>query len=1095
MNFDALGNVYYNIITISGTRSEQSLVNLSASSTVTISSLMAPNVIATSNLAYITNNNRIYPQYPFLDRYGLAYTVTSSVGKVVAGSELSDGALYSSSNVVGAYIYRLDTLDEQGLAGNWGYPAFNMYNSNQNQLTLTLLPNPPVYQLVTFCYVLYGSPQTLDYPFSVVTKGTALINNTLVNVTGQSYTGVALPSYYMLGFVGTRTFTNRFGAQVVMAMTLAAPGEDYNANYQSPVSPYATYGGIAFHLNGTFEAQGGLPMTDLSIFQDPYPVEGTAYGAGVASGANTLNNDPSRTLFVSNMPGFVNSTYSDANTATQVGTVAGTSDLSQCKAAVTPVQLSSADTAPGMRVYALNYSVTGSAGYSTIAALQLVTDGTVQQDGLGNNYYTIAAASGVRLYFAPNGTLLSNTTVTAVLPVCSGPSVSNLDAVYCNNNRLYPQYPYVDRLGLAFQLSAPVPSVGAAGLSSTSVNQVGILMYRSTEFNEIRYASGGTPAFQAYASNYTSANFTLSLTPAPAAVAASYQAVQWGYIMYCASYSLSYPCAVQVSGTAIVTGSPMTQTGTSSTYGPLSGQQAYLVVGFSGTRTFYDQYGEVFTSNMALQPLKEDYADNLLYLTAPYADGDGPTFRLNGTDGSLTEVLGGSLTNEINVFQNTPSTYVTEGIAVSGSGSSALVYNYTRTIFCSTLPGFVASAANATSQTPAGATNMSACALPSAFKNTFPKLSATLQGVPYTFGYSLSDGATFTVQAVVTITTDGRVYQDAIGNRYVLAVQANGTRTYYDWTVASTSSSAPTATTVITGLVPVGNATTGTLTYTGNKNSNRLYPSASPHVDVLGLSFTTATPAPVTGNSSLLEAIVSIVSYKDNVLEETQTGGKYPLQQYQATAISATATSNLSGLPAVTRPSSTPPSTTAGSSSSAVAAGSSSNAAGAASTAASAAATSAARGSSSATSAPAVTSAATSAARVGSSSATSASAASTAASATSAPAAATSAPVASSSTGAPAVVTSGGGGGGSGLSGGQIAGIVVGSVVGGLLLLCLCVAALWAALGGKEKQRPVPESESSKNISTLPTREPSQMGTVEMQPQMRNGHVTEPVEV
>ena len=61
VSYDSLGNLYYQLIAISGTRSEQSLLNVSAVTTVQISSLMAPNIIATSNIAYITNNNRIYP--------------------------------------------------------------------------------------------------------------------------------------------------------------------------------------------------------------------------------------------------------------------------------------------------------------------------------------------------------------------------------------------------------------------------------------------------------------------------------------------------------------------------------------------------------------------------------------------------------------------------------------------------------------------------------------------------------------------------------------------------------------------------------------------------------------------------------------------------------------------------------------------------------------------------------------------------------------------------------------------------------------------------------------------------------------------------
>ena len=191
-----------------------------AQTTVFISSLMAPNIIATSNIAYITNNNRIYPQYPFLDRYGIAYTVTSVLGTVTQ-PELEDGSISSYTDVVGAYIYRSDTLDEQGLDGLFAYPPFNINNTNQNSLTLTSVPVPAVYQLIQFCYVIYGLPNTLDYPWSVVFNGTGLINNTLGIRNVSNTVGISRqqPVYTLLGFVGLRNYTNRFGVSLVNAVT------------------------------------------------------------------------------------------------------------------------------------------------------------------------------------------------------------------------------------------------------------------------------------------------------------------------------------------------------------------------------------------------------------------------------------------------------------------------------------------------------------------------------------------------------------------------------------------------------------------------------------------------------------------------------------------------------------------------------------------------------------------------------------------------------------------------------------------------------------------------------------------------------------
>ena len=189
-----------------------------------------------------------------------------------------------------------------------------------------------------------------------------------------------------------------------------------------PITPYVPLNSVSVHLNGTILTPGGLPATDMSFFLDPYPIEGTAYGVGVGTGTNALNNDPSRTLFVmNNVPGFTpQSTWSNTNTATMAGVVQGTSDMTQCKSTMTTFStVNPADIVPGVRVYQMYYNLTGSAGYNVQATLNLVTDGTVNVDQLGNYYYTVAAiTSGARQYYASNGTLLSNTTINGLLPLC-----------------------------------------------------------------------------------------------------------------------------------------------------------------------------------------------------------------------------------------------------------------------------------------------------------------------------------------------------------------------------------------------------------------------------------------------------------------------------------------------------------------------------------------------------------------------------------------------------------------------------------------------------------------------------------------------------
>ena len=599
---------------------------------------------------------------------------------------------------------------------------------------------------------------------------------------------------------------------------------------------------------------------------------------------------------------------------------------------------------------------------------------------------------------------------------------------------MYPQYPYVDRLGIAYQLSSVVPQEGALGLTTSSTNTVGVLVYRHTILEEAHAASGGN---QAFTDTPTGAVITLNALPN----AANYQAVQWGYVVYCTPAALEYPCAVNVVGTAIISGTaPILSTCGTSKYGPLCNQPAYLMLGFTGTRTFTNRYGETLTSNMSAVVLNEDYADNLLYTVQPYVDSDGPTWRLNGTDGALTEVPGGLSVNEINLFLNPNPT---EGIAVNGADSSALIYNASLTVICSTMPDFTAAAYNASTQYSAGSTNMSAC-LPSrtilGATVSRSTLAQTVSGARYTVAYSISDGVTFTVQAVVTVTSDGQSYNDVLGNRYLLAVQANGTRTYYDWTSASSTP----ITAAITGVAT--NVTTTTFLFAGNKNDNRIYPFSRPYLDALGFAYTVSPAAPVTGNVSLLTSTIGVVSYKDATLEEVAAGARYPTAAYQTIAIAAGTTAPT--LPTPTRPSSSSPSTSTGSANTQSSAG---------------------------------------AGRVSVSSAL----------ATSTPAAA--AATSTAGVGAPPV-TSGGGGGGSGLSGGDIAGIVIGSVVGALLL-CGCLIFACVMAGRRDKKGAAGtgrESESNQNISTVP-KESSQMGgarVVEMIPPNGNGvRISEPVEV
>ena len=1027
VNYDQLGNLYYNVIGIQGTRSEQSLVVPGDATVVSISSLMAPNIIATSNLPYITNNNRIYPQYPFLDRYGLAYTVTTlGASTVNVNAVLVDGSTTASTDVIGVYIYRENTLDEQGLLDSFGYPSFNAPNAYNPMLSLTQTSLASSSQLVSFCYVMYGLPNTLDAPWSVVFNGTALINNQNFSQAVNNYGVTSVPAYHILGFSGTRVYTNRYGATLTVAVTADQLGEDADVGLLVPVTPYAPVNSVSFHLNQTIQTPGGLNATDLSFFLDPYPIEGTGYVVGFGTVTNALNNDPSRTVFVSNMPGFVpNPTWSNSNTAKLAGTPVGTTDFSQCQSQlVAPFATYDASTTgTGVRSFNLFYAIGTAPNFTIQANLTIVTDGTVNYDQLGNLYYNIAAIpSGTRITYLTNGQATSNNTIVGLIPLCSGPTAGSSgvvgQVVYCNNNRLYPQFPYVDRLGLSYFTQNIVVQGGASSATNGLLDSVTLNVYRHTILEE-----GATGSGESFTDNPSwQANLTALSTGSSA-----YQAYPWSYTMYCTTAALEYPCAVQVLGTAIVAAnSQYSSTCPSSNgYGPLCNQPAYNLVGFVGTRTFYNKYGGTNYSYLSLGAYNEDYADQAIYLTAPYVDSDGVTFILNSTSGNnlqvYTAVQGGLLANVINVFVNNgtrnPLGVPTEGIAIiqgvptNGSDQgTALVYDPSKTIFCSTIPGFNSNAysASAAPPLPSGSSSMSDCTpkLPAA--TTAPSLS---QGTAYTYSvsYSLSDGATFTVQTNLTLKSDGNVYRDPLGNYYLLPVSATGTRSYYTLSSGTASLAQMVS---IGGIAAVGSVKINSNSLGGNNlNSNRFYPTSFPYVDARGISFYVRPAAFYTGNTASSTTVISLLSYKDGTLEEVKVGGAYPSATYQFAAIASGSIAPAFPSAVPSTGSSSPSSSTSSSSTAGAGSGS--------------AASSSAAGAAPSTGGGSVSSTAGGAAVTPSSS--------------------------SSSTGSSAVLcppvttaTSSSSSSGSGLSGGAIAGIVVGTVVGALLLAILAALATCA---------------------------------------------------
>ena len=279
-----------------------------------------------------------------------------------------------------------------------------------------------------------------------------------------------------------------------------------------------------------------------------------------------------------------------------------------------------------------------------------------------------------------------------------------------------------------------------------------------------------------------------------------------------------------------------------------------------------NRYGQQYVSNISLAASGEDYNDDLVYLVAPFTDNNGLTFRLNGTDGALTQMPGGVLGNEINVYLDP---YPVETISTSGGGANALQADPSKTVFCSTLPGFVPSAYSASNSYAAGSNVMSSCAAP-----VLSQKKSNINGAAtFSLSYNISDGINYIVLVSFTATPDGTVYTDALGNQYWNISYITGSRVYIDIVSGNYSTSS---------IVAVGRASNYS-TGGGQLNSNRIYPQ-SPYFDREGLTLLVSPNTPTSGNTSQWSTTNSsyftIYNYREMLIEESPSK-KNPVLAYQ----------------------------------------------------------------------------------------------------------------------------------------------------------------------------------------------------------------------
>ena len=276
---------------------------------------------------------------------------------------------------------------------------------------------------------------------------------------------------------GIRTYTNRFGVRSTTAFTVAAVG--------TAASDNLLYLGSAFPVDG--KGLGWNFGTSSVQFPGADPTVLTSFitlvnASGVVTEAGSSRVDGLGQAFLSNVPGFLNTTVGASNiNSLQV-------NYGLCQAPITftnglrqPTQPSASN---GALHFTYSYFISDGLTYSVSANLTITATSAfgTTTDSLGNPYQTIIGITGRRTY-----TFLS--TQATVISQVSGPSPNT-------TNRFYPYAllssapgiyttdtaPFIDANGLRFSISPSAPINGNAPGTGPQVNaeNVRLLTYNNT---------------------------------------------------------------------------------------------------------------------------------------------------------------------------------------------------------------------------------------------------------------------------------------------------------------------------------------------------------------------------------------------------------------------------------------------------------------------------------------------------------------------------------------------------------------------------------------------------------------------------------------
>jgi len=317
------------------------------------------------------------------------------------------------------------------------------------------------------CYIFYGAPGTIDYPWSVTVSLNLLYDPTVQsNANGQYYNILSGDARY--------TFTNKSGIPTELSVQQMAGSQPLYINSALPVDSAGTSFLVAprtrafqsFQLPGVGPKQsfGYIMLTNSTAGQSaPYVQLGSAFTIDTASQA-----------WVSSIPGFVSRTIGPASLN------AAAVDYTNCVANVTVNRAAAVTSAPANTAtqFSYSYSISDGATYSVNTTLAITTTATPQLyvDQLGNSYQNITSVSGTRVYtHLPTGA----TVISAVTGLSNGagtPSqrwypfayLQSAPGVYSTSTA-----PYLDGEGIGFTISPAAPVNGnapGAGAQNSIIN-------------------------------------------------------------------------------------------------------------------------------------------------------------------------------------------------------------------------------------------------------------------------------------------------------------------------------------------------------------------------------------------------------------------------------------------------------------------------------------------------------------------------------------------------------------------------------------------------------------------------------------------------